>query len=88
MCVRCALLCLPNSPISIGSKCKFTDQSESSFVYQYMHAHTHTAEEDTFGLYSRILLKYFLAEGVMCGHDIFVASAAEKPEHIVKVGSE
>ena len=42
-------------------------------------------EEDTFGSYSRLLLKYFLSEGVMCGHALFVASASEKGEDVLKV---
>ncbi|KAL5516573.1 hypothetical protein EMCRGX_G001946 [Ephydatia muelleri] len=41
-------------------------------------------EEDTFGQYSRMLLKYFLAEGVTCGHSLFVASASEEPSGILK----
>lgn len=42
-------------------------------------------EEDKYGLYSNLLFKYFLAEGVVCGHDLFVASAKEHPDHILKV---
>ena len=42
-------------------------------------------EEDTFGSYSRLLLKYFLSEGVMCGHTLFLASASERGEDIIKV---
>ncbi|XP_075972796.1 elongator complex protein 4 [Anticarsia gemmatalis] len=41
-------------------------------------------EEDVLANYSRILIKYFLAEGVACKHDLFVASADENPEDIVK----
>ncbi|XP_064400311.1 elongator complex protein 4-like [Halichondria panicea] len=41
-------------------------------------------EEDVCGSYSRLLLKYFLAEGVMCGHSLLLASASENPEDIVK----
>lgn len=35
--------------------------------------------------YSRILLKYFLSEGVACKHDLFIASADENPVDIVSV---
>lgn len=42
-------------------------------------------EEDKYSLYSNLLFKYFLAEGVVCGHDLFVASAKEHPDHILKV---
>lgn len=31
-----------------------------------------------------MLFKYFLAEGVVCGHDLFVASAKEHPNNILK----
>lgn len=46
------------------------------------------AEEDSFASYSRLLLKYFLSEGVMCGHALLVASACEKPEDILRVQSK
>ncbi|KAE8606801.1 hypothetical protein XENTR_v10010872 [Xenopus tropicalis] len=36
-------------------------------------------EEDTYGTYSHLLLKYFLAEGVISGHEVFVASANDDP---------
>lgn len=42
-------------------------------------------EEDKYGLYSHLLFKYFLAEGIVCGHDLFVASAKEHPDNILKV---
>ncbi|XP_059330037.1 elongator complex protein 4 isoform X2 [Ammospiza nelsoni] len=41
-------------------------------------------EEDKYGLYSNLLFKYFLAEGIVCGHDLFVASAKEHPDNILK----
>ncbi|NXP50940.1 ELP4 protein, partial [Heliornis fulica] len=41
-------------------------------------------EEDKYGLYSSLLFKYFLAEGVVCGHELFVASAKEHPDNILK----
>jgi len=43
------------------------------------------SEEDTFGSYSRLLLKYFLSEGIMCAHALFLASASERPEDTLKV---
>lgn len=43
------------------------------------------AEEDKYGLYSNLLFKYFLAEGAVCGHDLFVASAKVHPDNILKV---
>lgn len=44
-----------------------------------------STEEDKYGVYSNLLFKYFLAEGVVCGHDLFVASAMEPPDNILKV---
>ncbi|XP_047023046.1 elongator complex protein 4 [Helicoverpa zea] len=41
-------------------------------------------EEDVLANYSKILLKYFLAEGVACKHDILIASADDNPENIAK----
>lgn len=43
------------------------------------------AEEDEFDSYSHALLQYFLAEGVMSGHELFVASAQDHPDDIIKV---
>ncbi|KAI4457543.1 pax6 neighbor protein paxneb [Holotrichia oblita] len=40
-------------------------------------------EEDTQGTYARIILKYFLAEGAVNKHDIFVATQEMKPRDIV-----
>nr|CAD7409755.1 unnamed protein product [Timema cristinae] len=40
-------------------------------------------EEDTFGNYAKLLLKYFLAEGVMCRHSLLVASQDSDPEKMV-----
>ncbi|XP_040265450.1 elongator complex protein 4 isoform X2 [Bufo bufo] len=41
-------------------------------------------EEDTYSTYSNLLLKYFLAEGIICGHEVFVASASDSPHKILK----
>ncbi|XP_018423313.1 PREDICTED: elongator complex protein 4 isoform X2 [Nanorana parkeri] len=41
-------------------------------------------EEDTYSTYSNLLLKYFVAEGVVSGHEIFVASSSEDPQRILK----
>lgn len=45
----------------------------------------YSTEEDHFSSYSRLLLKYFLSEGVMCGHSLFLASASEKGEELLQV---
>ncbi|XP_073432404.1 elongator complex protein 4 isoform X4 [Dendrobates tinctorius] len=41
-------------------------------------------EEDTYSTYSNLLLKYFLAEGVISGHEVFIASASEVPCKIIQ----
>ena len=43
------------------------------------------SEEDTEGVYSDIVLKYFLAEGILCKHQTFVASAQISTQTIIKV---
>nr|CAD7447103.1 unnamed protein product [Timema bartmani] len=42
-------------------------------------------EEDTFGIYAKLLLKYFLSEGVMCRHSLLVASQDSDPKKMVKL---
>ncbi|XP_040835974.1 elongator complex protein 4 isoform X3 [Ochotona curzoniae] len=41
-------------------------------------------EEDKYNLYSPLLFKYFLAEGVVSGHTLLIASAEEEPTDIVQ----
>ncbi|XP_043825829.1 LOW QUALITY PROTEIN: elongator complex protein 4 [Dromiciops gliroides] len=41
-------------------------------------------EEDKYNIYSNLLFKYFLAEGIVCGHTLLVASAKEDPDDIVQ----
>jgi len=41
-------------------------------------------EEDTFGSYGRLLLKYFCAEAVMTGHSLMLSSADTDPDVILK----
>merc|ERR1712227_569383 len=40
-------------------------------------------EEDKYGSYSRLMLKYFCAESVMCGHKLLLASADENAKKIL-----
>lgn len=40
-------------------------------------------EEDVLANYSRVLIKYFLAEGVACKHALFIASADEDAIDVV-----
>ncbi|KAJ7344521.1 hypothetical protein JRQ81_000471, partial [Phrynocephalus forsythii] len=41
-------------------------------------------EEDVYGVYSNLLFKHFLAEGIVCGHNLFIASDKEHPADILK----
>ena len=43
------------------------------------------AEEDAYNSYASYLVKYFLAEGVMCGHALFVAGPSIHTADILKV---
>lgn len=42
-------------------------------------------EEDRYDSYSRMILKYFLSEGVVCRHELFVATAQDNPDDILQV---
>ncbi|KAK7913676.1 hypothetical protein WMY93_013887 [Mugilogobius chulae] len=41
-------------------------------------------EEDRYDSYSRMILKYFLAEGVVCQHELFFGSAQDSPDDILQ----
>ena len=43
------------------------------------------SEEDRYNSYSSMVLKYFMAEGVLCGHELFLASAQDHPDDILTV---
>ncbi|XP_045873871.1 elongator complex protein 4 isoform X2 [Meles meles] len=43
-------------------------------------------EEDKYNTYSSLLFKYFLAEGIINGHTLLVASAKEEPADILQSG--
>ncbi|XP_060897821.1 elongator complex protein 4 isoform X2 [Labrus mixtus] len=40
--------------------------------------------EDRYDSYSRMIFKYFLAEGVVCRHELFVAAAQDNPDDILQ----
>ncbi|XP_049767588.1 elongator complex protein 4 [Schistocerca cancellata] len=40
-------------------------------------------EEDKYGTFSKFIMKYFLAEGVVCGHSVIAASQDVDPEAVV-----
>lgn len=59
-----------------------------SYIYKrsikiYNHITSFT-ECDVLGSYSRVLTKYFIAEGVVCKHDLLLFSADENPEAMVR----
>jgi hypothetical protein len=41
------------------------------------------SEEDKYGIYAKLLLKYFLAEGIVSGHSVIVASQDSNCETLV-----
>ncbi|KAE8750173.1 hypothetical protein FOCC_FOCC002979 [Frankliniella occidentalis] len=41
-------------------------------------------EEDAFGMFSKFILKYFLAEGIACEHPLFLASRDFQPNTFMK----
>ena len=43
------------------------------------------SEEDTYGSYGRLLLKYFCAEAVMTGHSLLLSSLDYDPQQLLKV---
>ncbi|XP_044761251.1 elongator complex protein 4 [Coccinella septempunctata] len=41
-------------------------------------------EEDMYGTYAKVVLKYFIAEGVVCKHSVFLASQDSSPHEVIK----
>uniref|UniRef100_A0A7N9ARV8 Elongator complex protein 4 n=1 Tax=Mastacembelus armatus TaxID=205130 RepID=A0A7N9ARV8_9TELE len=41
-------------------------------------------EEDQYDSYSHMIVKYFLAEGVVCQHELFMAAAQDDPDDILQ----
>ncbi|TNN55133.1 Elongator complex protein 4 [Liparis tanakae] len=50
----------------------------------YLCVQGEVSEEDRYDSYSRMILKYFLAEGVVCRHELFVAAAQDNPDDILQ----
>jgi hypothetical protein len=42
-------------------------------------------EEDKYGTYAKLLVRYFLAEGIVCGHSLVVASQDLNCEALVRI---
>lgn len=51
----------------------------------WFHCTLYFSEEDEFGNYAHLLLKYFLAEGIICGHHIHLSSADKPASQILQV---
>ena len=64
---------------------RYATKYECNECMQFYRATHNIPEEDILGSYSRVLLKMFLAEGIMCGHALFLASASEDPVEMIKV---
>ena len=43
------------------------------------------SEEDAYGTYARLMLKYYIAEAVVTKQSIFISSADENTEKLIKV---
>ncbi len=50
-----------------------------------LHVVLNFSDEDAYGSYSKLLLKYFMAEGVVNGHELFLASGDTSPEEFLQV---
>ena len=64
---------------------RYATKYECNDCMQFYRATHNIPEEDILASYSRVLLKMFLAEGIMCGHALFLASASEDPVEMIKV---
>lgn len=62
-----------------------TISSQILIVVVFLVSSISFAEEDRYDSYSRMILKYFLAEGVVCRHELFVATAQDNPDDILQV---
>uniref|UniRef100_A0A671LCJ2 Elongator complex protein 4 n=1 Tax=Sinocyclocheilus anshuiensis TaxID=1608454 RepID=A0A671LCJ2_9TELE len=86
--------------ISIGNTTSFQKKTRSKLVsipgtrpsvqngQLLVSSGYNSLEEDRYDSYSRMLLKYFLAEGVVCGHELFLASARDHPDQIIEGQSQ
>ncbi|CAG2067997.1 unnamed protein product, partial [Timema podura] len=85
---------LGNTPHSQFTQPRFEPRPQQCSKHETSASANHTAEvggglavgtitlieEDTFGIYAKLLLKYFLSEGVMCRHSLLVASQDSDPK--------
>ncbi|KAM7406242.1 hypothetical protein PAMP_000630 [Pampus punctatissimus] len=60
--------------------------SEMQLAWQleYLGIQWDRSEEDRYDSYARMILKYFLAEGVVCRHELFVAAVQDNPVDILQ----
>jgi len=61
---------------------KVCSHNEGMFIISVSYVFS---EEDRYNSYSHMVLKYFMAEGVLCGHELFLASAQDQPDDILQV---
>lgn len=71
--------------LAVGTVLLIGTWLSSPHVHVWVWQYCSLLEEDVLGSYSRVLMKMFLSEGVMCGHSLFLASASEDPAEIIKV---
>ncbi|CAH3147182.1 unnamed protein product [Porites lobata] len=76
---------LHNSQLLISSGVPSMDNVVGEFIRGGIAIGTiFMVEEDTYSSYAWQLSKYFLAEGVVCSHALFLASAEPEPSNILK----
>lgn len=75
---------------SVVSKCfsYYFPTVSFEFSTEILNIVVFLSEEDRYDSYSRMILKYFLAEGVVCKHELFVAAAQDNPDDILQVWGE
>ena len=70
------------------AKCRFSyDLAHTTVVLINVDLSYIFTEEDTYGSYGRLLLKYFCAEAVMTGHALLLSSLDYDAQQLLKVGS-
>uniref|UniRef100_A0A673GN21 Elongator complex protein 4 n=1 Tax=Sinocyclocheilus rhinocerous TaxID=307959 RepID=A0A673GN21_9TELE len=86
---RSKLVSIPGTRPSVQNGQLLVSSGVSSLDYSFFHfIGSLLVMEDRYDSYSRMLLKYFLAEGVVCGHELFLASARDHPDDIIEGQSQ
>ncbi len=69
--------------------CSIRHSSKGCYLFNLMRSYFlyfYSIEEDTYSSYSRLMLKYFVAQGVMSQHNVFLAGCDPQPQQLTKVG--